>query len=158
MSDTDINFEARLYINDKFGKSIGKNKTNTYIYNGTLDLKKDGANYRKYLIDLSQTNEQSLSFLKGDLGDWFKDLIKGDDRFPVNLDDLLISRLVYYELGTKKKELVKGFVLQNHKTNMLLVALSDNGIIIEEKIQLNPTLCEKNGRNICDLIGANFNA
>ncbi len=71
MSDTDINFEARLYINDKFGKSIGKNKTNTYIYNGTLDLKKDGANKRKYLLDLSQANEQSLSFLTGELADWF---------------------------------------------------------------------------------------
>ena len=158
MSNTKIDFEARLYINNKFGKSIGKNKTNTYIYNGTLDLKKDGANKRKYLLDMSRANEQSLSFLTGELGDWLKDLIKGDDRFPVNLDDLLISRLVYYELGTKKKELVKGFVLQNHKTNMLLVALSDNGIVIEEKIQLSRSLCEKNGRKICDLFAANYDA
>ena len=158
MSNTNIDFEARLYTNNKFGKSIGKNKTNTYIYNGTLDLKKDGANYRKYLIDLSGANKQSLSFLKGDLGDWFMDLIKGDDRFPVNPDDLLISRLVYYELGTKKKELVKGFVLQNQKTNMLLVALSDNDILIEEKLKLHAPLGEKEGRKVCDLFCANYDA
>ncbi len=158
MSDTNIDFEARLYLNDKFGKSIGKNRTNTYIYNGTLDLKKDGANKRKYLLDLSQANEQSLSFLTGELADWFVDLYKSDKIFQVKRDDLLISRLRHYELGTKKKEFVKGFALQNQKTNKLLVALSDHDIFMEEEIQLSPSLCEKNGRKICDLFAANYDA
>ena len=157
MSDKTIDFAVRLYVNDKYGKAIGKNKYNNYIFNGTLDFVRDGANYRKYVLDLSQADKQSLRCLSGELVDWFTELVRGDGNFQVDLDDLLISRLRHYELGTKKKELVKGFVLQNQKTNMLLVALSDNGIVIEEKIQLSPSLCEKNGRNICDFFAKNFN-
>ena len=101
------------------GKSIGKNKTNTYIYNGTLDLKKDGANNRKYLLDLSQANKQSLRCLSGELVDWIRELVEGDDNFQVDLNDLLISRLRHYELGTKKKEFVKGLRSTPLKSSVL---------------------------------------
>jgi hypothetical protein len=158
MSDKTIDFAVRLYVNDKYGKAIGKNKYNNYIYNGTLDFARDGANYRKYLLDLSQANKQSLRSLSGDLVDWFTELVEGDGNFQVDIDDLLISRLRHYELGTKKKEFVKGFVLQNQKTNMLLVALSDNGIFIEEKLQLHARRTEAGGRKICNLFAANYDA
>ncbi len=158
MSDKTIDFAVRLYMNDKYGKAIGKNKYNNYVFNGTLDFVKDGANYRKYLLDLSPANKQSLSFLTGEVGDWFGDLVKGDDRFQVNPDDLLISRLRHYELGTKKKEFVKGFALQNQKTNKLLVALSDNDILIKEKLQLHAPRTEAGGRKICNLFAANYDA
>ena len=158
MSDKTIDFAVRLYVNDKYGKAIGKNKYNNYVYNGTLDFARDGANYRKYLLDLSQANKQSLRSLSGDLVDWFTELVEGDGNFQVDIDDLLISRLRHYELGTKKKEFVKGFVLQNQKTNMLLVALSDNGIFIEEKLQLHARRTEAGGRKICNLFAANYDA
>ena len=53
---------------------------------------------------------------------------------------------------------MKGFVLQNQKTNMLLVALSDDGIFIGEKLQLHARRTEAGGRKICDLFAANYDA
>ena len=100
MSDKTIDFAVRLYVNDKYGKAIGKNKYNNYVYNGTLDFARDGANYRKYLLDLSQANKQSLRSLSGDLVDWFTELVEGDSNFHVDLEDLLISRLYHYELDS----------------------------------------------------------
>ncbi len=141
-----------------YGKAIGKNKYNNYVFNGTLDFVKDGANYRKYVLDLVQLNEQSGKCLKGELVSWFGTMTKGDDNFRVDPDDLLISRLRHYDPRTKKKELAKGFVLQNHKTNMLLVALSDDGIFIEEKLQLHAPRTEAGGRKICNLFAANYDA
>ena len=158
MSDKTIDFAVRLYMNDKYGKAIGKNKYNNYVFNGTLDFVNDGANYRKYVLDLSQADKQSLRCLSGELVDWFTELVRGDGNFQVDLDDLLISRLRHYDPRTKKKELAKGFVLQNHKTNMLLVALSDSGIIIEEKLQLHAPRTEAGGRKICNLFAANYDA
>ena len=158
MNNTNIDFAVRLFINDKYGKRIGKNKFNNYVFNGTLDFEKDGANYRKYLLDLAPANKQSLRCLRGEIADWFGELVRGDGNFHVDIDDLLISRLRHYELGTKKKEFVKGFVLQNHSTNMLLVALSDNDILIEEKLKLHAPLGEKEGRKVCDLFCANYDA
>ena len=158
MSDKTIDFAVRLYVNDKYGKAIGKNKYNNYVFNGTRDFVRDGANYRKYVLDLVQLNEQSGKCLKGELVSWFGTMTKGDDNFRVDPDDLLISRLRHYDPRTKKKELAKGFVLQNHKTNMLLVALSDNGIFIEEKLQLHARRAEAGGRKICNLFAANYDA
>ena len=158
MSDKTIDFAVRLYVNDKYGKAIGKNKYNNYVFNGTLDFARDGANYRKYVLDLSQANKKSLRCLSAELVDWFKDLVRGDDNFQADPDDLLISRLCHYDPRTKKKELAKGFVLQNHKTNMLLVALSDDDIFIEEKLQLHAPRAEAGGRKICNLFAANYDA
>ena len=158
MSDKTIVFAVRLYVNDRYGKAIGKNKYNNYIYNGTLDFARDGANYRKYVLDLSQANKKSLRCLSGELVDWFKDLVRGDDNFQADPDDLLISRRCHYDIVKKTKRLVTGFVLQNQRTNMLLVALSDDGIFIEEKLQLHAPRAEAGGRKICNLFAANYDA
>ncbi len=158
MSDKTIDFAVRLYVNDKYGKAIGKNKYNNYVFNGTLDFVRGGANYRKYVLDLVQANEQSAKCIRGELVDWFKDLVEGDDNFLVSANDLLISRLCHYDSVKKTKRLVNGFVLQNQKTNMLLVALSDDGIFIEEKLQLHAPRAEAGGRKICNLFAANYDA
>ena len=158
MSDKTIDFAVRLYMNDKYGKAIGKNKYNNYVFNGTLDFVKDGANYRKYVLDLVQLNEQSGKCLKGELASWYGAMTKGDDNFRGDPDALLISRLSHYDPVKKTKRLVTGFVLQNHSTNMLLVALSDDGIFIEEKLQLHAPRTEAGGRKICNLFAANYDA
>ena len=158
MSYKTIDFAVRLFVNDKYGTAIGKNKYNNYVFNGTLDFARDGANYRKYVLDLSQADKQSLRCLSGELVGWFTELVRGDGNFQVDLDDLLISRLRHYDPRTKKKELVTGFVLQNHSTNMLLVALSDDGILIEEKLQLHAPRADAGGRKICNLFAANYDA
>ncbi len=158
MNNTNVDFAVRLFINGKYGKRIGKNKFNDYVFNGTLDIAKDGANYRKYVLDLVQPNERSAKCMRGELVDWFKDLVEGDDNFQVSVDDLLISRLSHYDPVKKTKRLVTGFVLQNHSTNMLLVALSDDDIFIEEKLQLHAPRTEAGGRKICNLFAANYDA
>ena len=158
MKNTNVDFAVRLFINDKFGKRIGKNKFNDYVFNGTLDIAKGGANYRKYVLDLVQANERSAKCIRGELVDWFKDLVERDDNFLVSANDLLLSRLCHYDSVKKTKRLVTGFVLQNQKTNMLLVALSDDDIFIEEKLQLHAPRTEAGGRKICNLFGANYDA
>ncbi len=145
MSDKTIDFAVRLYGNNKYGKAIGKNKYNNYVFNGTLDFVRDGVNYRKYVLDLVQLNEQSGKCVNGELASWYGTMAKGDDNFQVDLEDLLISRLRHYDPRTKKKQLVTGFVVQNQKTNMLLVALSDDDIFIEEKLQLHAPRAEAGG-------------
>lgn len=145
---------VRLYDNPKFGNSTGRSRTNTFVYNGSVELENGRLHVDlaqiDHVLDACHTESQHMPIiLKG---------IAESLGYQVGQEaDFLVGQLKFVE-GEERTYLDGGMVL-NTRSMALRIYMSDDEskLVFGESFSLTRCRSPKEGKRSPALMGSNFN-
>ena len=137
MLNTKSEIAVRLYDNNTYGTTYGKGLYRKAIYNGTIDVKDEGA---KYLIDLFTYDE------------WVN-MAKTDEQMEIlaNIEaksDSLYSWVKHYDPITKDKVVVPGMCQLDTESLELTILICDESHGLADTWELKAKPCKQGSTGI----------
>lgn len=147
----------RLWFNPRYGNKMGPNRTNPYVFNGSVEFPDLRSRFHVDLVDVQNyqlaTSPKSMNLM----GELIVGLCTQMGWDVSETEDLYIGQV--FEVVSKKKWFVNGAVLYSAQDQAAVVVFFDEELDItcREELTVSTCLGDKQGRKSPDLFGANFN-
>lgn len=141
---------ARLYLNPRFGKTVGPNRVNRSVYNASIELPDKNA---KLFVDLAGVADIGQTTSSTQFDHMAAVLVAIANRMigVGSIDDIVAGQLKFV---TPDTDYVDGGVLLNTRTLRLHVMLFENGDVrIDEQLQLHQCKVQTAAKRSPDLYG-----
>jgi hypothetical protein len=150
------NFAIRLYINQKYGRKTAPNRTNPFLYNGSVSFQ---ANAPKLYVDLADFANISRSVPDPDgfgLPEHALNMAQQGLQYTACSDEDFLAGQVF-ELDSGSKRWKIGFVVMNCVTSKGIFFLVDETqLLARDQVVFRSCKDSKTNGTAPDLLGANY--